>query len=1511
MGRSKPALRRKTIDVSNHHNEDESPPLVVPPGRRYALATVQSTQVKSADELSIGVEAGGFTPARWFLEHAHQSSSEEERPRKRPKTEHIVDDEDEADADLVPLYEVAIDFHFAESTKTKLPSLAAIEEDVKFSDHSGVPVVPYGITTDYAGTRIRLASPKVRGSVLIFDCAAISDDALLLLRNIALPGQLRASAAKTRQKNSPATVLECTLTRSTGPLFTVLRLRATLSWRSSISAFPAGAPVGAAKVYPDYSVLLQAYPDQEREDFDHSRPFDPQDFYESVHVPDKNLSIDFGRFDGLLDTQLYPFQQRAVTWMLERESSSSQPATPGFYKSTVDMHGAQCWVNHLQGIVTRELPREESILSGGILAEEMGLGKTVELLALVSTNPRPMLPPGKIYDAPSGTSVSPSRSTLIVTPSSLTSQWRAELARHAPHLSVFQYEGIPTGSKVAPPEEETLRLLSQDYDVVITTYNVLSKEVHFAEDPPDRNMRKARKFERKRSPLVQIQWWRICLDEAQLVESGVTSAARVACRLPRLHSWAVSGTPLRKDVQDLLGLLIFLRSKPFSDDGKVWSHLLTNHRHLFRGIFNDIALRHTKAQVRDELRLPPQKRVVVTVPFSVVEQQNYTTLFNQMCEEAGLTHNGAPLAEEWDPDNPATIETMRSWLVRLRQTCLHPQVGGRNRKALGRGKNPLRTVAEVLEVMIEQNEANLRIEERSLLASRLLGAHILGNNQGDEHRAEKALEIYRSAATASEQMVLDARKKLANIKNADGAIDSDGDESSSESTPQLGWLRNGLRIALQLQHQCLFFAATAFFQIKTNERLTEADSEAFKQLEAQEVSFYESAKVIRKEILKGVYCKAEELMHRIKELDSKPSHFTKIRDLQSFGGIESRRIVEKSDELFDVVRESVGIIKEWRAKIAEFLLKPLVDEDDGIETTGDEYEDSTKLQDELYVYIDAFKAIYADLNTLITGVTAPLVDYEARTNLKKAKWILNPETDPQTHDQGIHAPELLVNLFERRQQIRDRQKEVGSVRALIQEARALETSMEWNNTGRSVAEVAIVKQHMADLQAVHSTYAKALMALEEDNELFRVTQNQRLEFYRQLQELSDDVSPYKDELDDTLDQQALGAAMFREDEASGAVAQLKTKNRFLLTLRDDNAGQSGPRTCIICTSTFEQGVLTVCGHQFCKECLSHWLNQRRNCPMCKRNLTNNDIHSITFKPREIRAQEEVHASSSAQQSPGSNASAVSSSIYTDVDSALLEEVKSIDLPVSYGSKIDTLGRHLLWIREHDPGAKSVVFSTYRDFLDTLGTALHEFKIGYARLGRKGAVEKFRNDASVDCLLLDAKTDSSGLTLVNATHVFVCEPLIQTAVELQAIARIHRIGQTRATTVWMYLINDTVEEAIYEISVARRLAHVQSRQQQNRREEKSRSTTPAPQLAEHAIDAANSDELQSAPLSKLLVAGKSGGEVVKNDDLWRCLFGKANQTERNTLAGQTVDRHLRASAAEDRATMGSGAVVGET
>lgn len=1486
------------------------------------MATALSAQVLTHDEGSILVEAGGIAAAGWFLERGirpddgRASESEGDEPpakrRKVAKMRSVETFQPQAEQHI-PVSRVTIDLHFPELLDGKGARKTAILQDIVLDDSESVSIVPAISDLFEEGTRLKLALRRRKGAVLAIDTTKISTKALDALRKIAVM-RMRppASEPSERVSPSPATWSRCTLTRSQGQLYTVLRLEATLYWQAGTSAFPSGAPVGKAKAYPDYDVLAQAFPDASRDEVDHSRPWSPQDFYDSVHVPSKDRDVS-GDFEGVLESQLYPFQKRAVHWMLSRERVTYNDGEVrdvavrdwsqdvNYYRAFEDMERNMCYVNHLQATIHREAPfRVSGNLHGGILAEEMGLGKTVELLVLLSLHKRREPMPKMVLDVDNTTEIKPTRATLIITPNSILQQWMAEFSRHAPALKVMHYEGASKSDSDA-----MLSLMTSDVDVVITTYNTLSSELYFAEDPPERNMRHARRFARKRSPLVMIEWWRVCLDEAQMVESGVTAAARVACRLPRINSWAVSGTPLRKDVQDLLGLLIFLRCRPFNDDVRLWGHLIRNQRHLFHQLFGQIALRHTKAQIREDLQLPPQKRVVITVPFTAVEQQHYTTMFSQMCEAVGVQSDGSPRNDEWDPDDPQTIQAMRDWLVRLRQTCLHPQVGGRNRRALGKGQGPLRTVAEVLEVMIEQNETALRVEERAVLSTQLIRAHILGNARDDEHRSEKARDIYVTAMEKSEALVRDARAKLAAAKKAqaetgDAAVDTDDEDSSTESTPLLGRLRNNLRTSLQLQHACSFFAATAYYQIKVNENLTIVDSEEFKALEDKEVSLYEQAKVLRSEILKDNSRKSESLMRKIEVLTKNDgfSEMPRIRNLDLLGGIESRRILEKSDNLFEVIRDLGKVIIDWRAKMADYLLKPLVDKDEGNEITGDEYEDSTKQQDELYAYFDGIKALQADLNTFVTAEEHPLFDVEMKGLIRAAKAKLDPNIVDDMKME-VHAPELTLELLQARDKFRAMKKDIGSIKGLIQEARSLETSLSIHESGIRAAEREIIRRHLNGLQRVLSDYTKAFIGLEKEVELFRNTQNQRIEFYRQLQLLSDTVAPYKEELDEKLDLKTLSNVMNREEGQKNALAQLMTKHRFLLHLRGQNSSKDEQRLCVICQSDFETGVLTVCGHQFCKECILHWWQQSKTCPECRRKLSMVDFHNVTYKPHELRAQEEVQSGSS---SPAGNETPSPSrniSIYSDADTRLMQEIKAIDLPTSYGTKIDTLGRHLLWIREHDPGAKSIVFSQYREFLSVLGTALKDFKIGHTSLGTPHAVERFKADPSIDCILLAANTDSSGITLVNATHVFICEPLIQTAVELQAIARVHRIGQTRPTTVWMYLINDTVEEAIYEISVARRLAHVQARQS-TRAAQKSRSVTPAP-LAENAIDAANSEELQSAPISKLLVKGKAGGEVVQADDLWRCLFGKAQKaTFRPSVEAElAVGRHMRAQAAEDR------------
>lgn len=79
---------------------------------------------------------------------------------------------------------------------------------------------------------------------------------------------------------------------------------------------------------------------------------------------------------------------------------------------------------------------------------------------------------------------------------------------------------------------------------------------------------------------------------------------------------------------------------------------------------------------------------------------------------------------------------------------------------------------------------------------------------------------------------------------------------------------------------------------------------------------------------------------------------------------------------------------------------------------------------------------------------------------------------------------------------------------------------------------------------------------------------------------------------------------------------------------------------------------------------------------------------------------------------------------------MLDEIKNIDLPTSLGTKIDTLARHLMWLRDHDPGAKSIVFSQYKDFLSVLATAFSRFKIGYSSVDAKNGIQLFKEDPAV-------------------------------------------------------------------------------------------------------------------------------------------------------------------------------------
>lgn len=67
-----------------------------------------------------------------------------------------------------------------------------------------------------------------------------------------------------------------------------------------------------------------------------------------------------------------------------------------------------------------------------------------------------------------------------------------------------------------------------------------------------RKFRNAKRFLTIPSSLPAVRWWRVCLDEAQMVEGMATKMAAMASRLQGVHRWCVTGTPLNKGLEGRL-----------------------------------------------------------------------------------------------------------------------------------------------------------------------------------------------------------------------------------------------------------------------------------------------------------------------------------------------------------------------------------------------------------------------------------------------------------------------------------------------------------------------------------------------------------------------------------------------------------------------------------------------------------------------------------------------------------------------------------------------------------------------------------------------------------------------------------------------------------------------------------------------------------------------------------------------------------------------------------------------
>ena len=281
----------------------------------------------------------------------------------------------------------------------------------------------------------------------------------------------------------------------------------------------------------------------------------------------------------------------------------------------------------------------------------------------------------------------PSKCTLIITPFIISHQWLEEINKHLnKKLNVLFYKGANKGY-IQPKALASL-------DLCLTTYDVLNCELaHTYATENSRQMRNPKRFMTVPCPLLGVEFWRICLDEAQMVHSTNSKISEMANRLKCVNRWCISGTPIGKSIGDLHGLFAFLREDPFSE--KRWFDEL-----LFRPFINKdhmtmahevskVLWRNTKKFVGDQIQIPPQTENVYWLNFSPFEVHLYECVREQFKERLAIGFKNTAINRskkdykgilDYDPHlrldelDRQTMNNLLAPILNLRITCNHPQL---------------------------------------------------------------------------------------------------------------------------------------------------------------------------------------------------------------------------------------------------------------------------------------------------------------------------------------------------------------------------------------------------------------------------------------------------------------------------------------------------------------------------------------------------------------------------------------------------------------------------------------------------------------------------------------------------------------------------------------------------------------------------------------------------------------------------------------------------------------------
>jgi SNF2 family DNA or RNA helicase len=386
---------------------------------------------------------------------------------------------------------------------------------------------------------------------------------------------------------------------------------------------------------------------------------------------------------------LYDYQKRTIKWMLNREREEKSI----YYNINDETIIGNVVYDSVKQEFAMAHDRLKLLFRGGALIDEVGLGKTYQMISVALSNQAKNI--NYVQDKYTGLF---SKATLVICPNQLSGQWIRELEKVISEK--FNLIALPFFTKNHLDKYTYQDLL--DADFVITSFNFLGNKcfldqwisklstkksyltsTNYSYKECDDILRKMRSDLKKKTSnifeskpnLLLIHWHRIVVDEFHEVFT-VLKYGHVEKLLQLFegnYKWCMTATPFDKKSSCLVNMMDFITN--YSNPSG--NQILLNDQ-IFDQLDKKFFRRNTKKSVVTEYSLPPIKDVMVSLDFSKTEWMMYN----------------AYLA------NP----NVDRFSVLVRQICCHPKIADEIKGTLSNCK----TLDDIENMMVKHYETQMK-----------------------------------------------------------------------------------------------------------------------------------------------------------------------------------------------------------------------------------------------------------------------------------------------------------------------------------------------------------------------------------------------------------------------------------------------------------------------------------------------------------------------------------------------------------------------------------------------------------------------------------------------------------------------------------------------------------------------------------------------------------------------------------------------------------------------------------